>query len=133
MLCMCVLLLKDTLKVLSSRSRSSTKTSGTSADAMSTEVTTLNLLNVVDRESLWVELESGAELAKPLDTLVLSRSESEETEEEDHKEEEEEEEEEAESEHTESADTSGAQVSTENSSSGSVPYRSTEEGSLVKG
>ncbi len=132
MLCMCVLLLKDTLKVLSSRSRSSTKTSGTSADAMSTEVTTLNLLNVVDRESLWVELESGAELAKPLDTLVLSRSESEETEEEDHKEEEEEEEE-AESEHTESADTSGAQVSTENSSSGSVPYRSTEEGSLVNG
>ncbi|XP_070693739.1 protein DOP1B [Pempheris klunzingeri] len=115
----------DNLKVLSSRSRSSTKTSG--ADAMATEVTTLNLMNIVDRESLWAELESGAELAKPPDTLVVSRSESEETEEEEDREEEEEEE--PESEHTESADTSGAQVSTENSgSSGSVPYRSIEEG-----
>lgn len=117
------------LKVLSNRSRSSTKTSGTSADAMATEVTTLNLLNIVDRESLWAELDSDPELAKLPDTLVVSRSESEETEEEEGGEEEEE----AESEHTESADTSGAQVSTENSSSGSVPYRSIEEGALVNG
>ncbi|XP_044221081.1 protein dopey-2 [Thunnus albacares] len=120
------------LKVLSNRSRSSTKTSGTSVDAMATEVTSLNLLNIVDRESLWAELDNGPELAKLPDTLVVSRSESEETEEEEGGEEEEEEEE-AESEHTESADTSGAQVSTENSSSGSVPYRSIEEGALVNG
>ncbi|XP_056245363.1 protein dopey-2 isoform X1 [Seriola aureovittata] len=118
------------LKVLSSRSRSSTKTSGTSADAMATEVTTLNLTNIVDRESLWAELDSGPELVKPLDSLVLSRSESEETEEEEDRAEDEEE---AESEHTESADTSGAQVSTENSSSGSAPYRSIEEGGVVNG
>lgn len=123
------------LKVLSIRSRSSTKTSGTSGDAMATEVTTLNLMNIVDRESLWAELDSGPELAKPPETLVLSRSESEETEEEEEEraQEDEEEEEEAESEHTESADTSGAQVSTENSSSGSVPYPGIEEGGVVNG
>ncbi|XP_068428257.1 protein dopey-2 isoform X2 [Clinocottus analis] len=120
------------LKVLSSRNRSSTRTSGTSADSMSTEVTTLNLMNIVDRESLWAELDGGPELAKPPDNLVVSRSVSEEQEEE-QEEEEEEEEEEAESEHTESADTSGAQASTENSSSGSVPYRCIEEGSVVNG
>lgn len=89
-------------------------------------------MDVVDRESLWVELEGGAELAKPLDAVAISRSESEETEEEDNREEEEEEEED-ESEHTESADTSGAQVSTENSSSGSAPYRSIEDGGVVNG
>uniref|UniRef100_A0A8D0DCY6 DOP1 leucine zipper like protein B n=1 Tax=Sander lucioperca TaxID=283035 RepID=A0A8D0DCY6_SANLU len=116
---------------LSNKSRCSTKTSGTSADAMATEVTTFNLMNIVDRESLWAELDSGPELAKPPDTLVISRSESEATEEEEDGEEEEEEE--AESEHTESADTSGAQVSTENSSSGSLPYRSIEEGGIVNG
>lgn len=97
---------------------------------MATEVTTLNLMNIVDRESLWAELDSGSELAKSSDTLVVSRSESEETEEEEVREEEEEEEE---SEHTESADTSGAQVSTENSSSGSAPYPSIEDGGLVNG
>lgn len=95
---------------------------------MATEVTTLNLMNIVDRESLWAELDSGSDLAKPPDTIVVSRSESEETEEEEERQEEEEE-----SEHTESADTSGAQASTENSSSGSVPYRSTEEGGVVNG
>uniref|UniRef100_A0A8C4IST9 DOP1 leucine zipper like protein B n=1 Tax=Dicentrarchus labrax TaxID=13489 RepID=A0A8C4IST9_DICLA len=101
------------------------------SDAMATEVTTLNLMNIVDRESLWAELDSGTELAKLPDTLVMSRSESDETEEEEAREEVEEEE--AESEHTESADTSGAQASTENSSSGSVPYRSIEEGGVVNG
>uniref|UniRef100_A0A8C4IQJ0 DOP1 leucine zipper like protein B n=1 Tax=Dicentrarchus labrax TaxID=13489 RepID=A0A8C4IQJ0_DICLA len=126
-----ILRVKQNLTVLSSRSRSSTKTSGTSADAMATEVTTLNLMNIVDRESLWAELDSGTELAKLPDTLVMSRSESDETEEEEAREEVEEEE--AESEHTESADTSGAQASTENSSSGSVPYRSIEEGGVVNG
>nr|XP_046260051.1 protein dopey-2 isoform X2 [Scatophagus argus] len=118
-----------TLKVLSNRSRSSSKTSGTSAHAAATEVTTLDLMNIVDRESLWAELDSGAELSKAPDTIVVSRSESEETEEE----EEDREEEQEESEHTESADTSGAQVSTENSSSGSAPYRSNDEGGVVNG
>lgn len=113
------------LKILNSRSRSSTKTS---SDTMATEVTTFNLNNIVDRESLWTELDSGPELPKESDTLALSRSESEETEED-----EDEPEEEDVSEHTESADTSGAQVSTENSSSGSVNYRSSEEGGLVNG
>lgn len=113
------------LKILNSRSRSSTKTS---TDTMATEVTTFNINNIVDRESLWAELDSGPELPKESDTLTLSRSESEETEEE-----EEEPEEEDVSEHTESADTSGAQVSTENSSSGSANYRSSEEGGLPNG
>lgn len=90
---------------------------------MATEVTTLNLMSIVDRETLWAQLDSDPELAKLPDTLVVSRSESEEIEEE----------EEEESEHTESADTSGAQVSTENSSSGSAPYHSNEDGGLVNG
>uniref|UniRef100_A0A3Q3CFU2 DOP1 leucine zipper like protein B n=1 Tax=Haplochromis burtoni TaxID=8153 RepID=A0A3Q3CFU2_HAPBU len=115
------------LKILNGRSRSSSKTSG-SADTMATEVTTLNVLNIVDRESLWAELDSGPDPAKPPDSLVASRSESEETEEG-----EEEDEEEAESEHTESADTSGAQVSTDNTSSSSTPYPSIEEGGMVNG
>ncbi|KAG7503861.1 hypothetical protein JOB18_046188 [Solea senegalensis] len=118
------------LKILSNRSRSSTKTSGTSADTMATEVTTLNLTNIVDRESLWAELEGDPELAKPQDPLWISRSESEETEE---GEDRVEEEEEVESEHTESHDTSGAQVSTENSSSGSALYHSNEEEGTVNG
>ncbi|XP_047456858.1 protein dopey-2 [Mugil cephalus] len=118
------------LKVLNNRSRSSTKTLGSSANGMVAEVTTLNVLNIVDRESLWTELESGPEiLAKLDDALVASRSESEETEEEEDRDEEEE----VESEHTESADTSGAQVSTENSSSGSAPYRGIEDGGVVNG
>lgn len=98
---------------------------------MVTEVSTLNLINIVDRESLWAELDTDPELTKPPDSLAASRSESEETEEEE--EDRVADEEEAESEHTESADTSGPQVSTENSSSGSIPYRSTEEGALVNG
>ncbi|XP_047226862.1 protein dopey-2 [Girardinichthys multiradiatus] len=117
------------LKLLNSR-RSLIKTSRTSADVVTDDGTTLNSLNVVDREALWTELDSGPEPEKPTDTLAASRSESEETEEDEVKEEEEEE---AESEHTESADTSGAQVSTENSSSGSAPPSSIEEGGLVNG
>lgn len=113
------------LRILSSRSRSSTRTSGSSADAMATEVTTLNLTNIVDRESLWAELDSGPEQVKRQDSFELSRSDSEATEEENRAEEE------SESEHTESADTSGAQVSTE--SSGSAPYGSTDEGGVVNG
>uniref|UniRef100_A0A3B4ZSX6 DOP1 leucine zipper like protein B n=1 Tax=Stegastes partitus TaxID=144197 RepID=A0A3B4ZSX6_9TELE len=117
-------------KFLNNRSRSSSKTVGSSTDTMAREVTTLNVLNIVDRESLWAELDSGPELPKPIDALAISRSESEETEEEEARQEEDEE---PESEHTESADTSGAQVSTENSSSGSAPYRSIEDGGLVNG
>lgn len=113
------------LKILNSRSRSSTKTS---TDTMATEVTTFNMNNIVDRETLWTDLDSGPELPKESETLTLSRSESEETEEE-----EEGPEEEDVSEHTESADTSGAQVSTENSSSGSANYRSSDDGGLVNG
>ncbi|KAF7663060.1 hypothetical protein LDENG_00219490 [Lucifuga dentata] len=122
------------LKVLSYRHRSSTKTSGTSEDTIATEVTTFNVMNIVDRESLWAELESDPELTKQLDSIV-SRSESEETEEEEEEDVVEERvEEEAESEHTESADTSGAQVSTENSTSGSGPYQSSmEEGGVING
>ncbi|XP_038162700.1 protein dopey-2 isoform X2 [Cyprinodon tularosa] len=117
------------LKLLNSRS--SAKTSRASSDAAAADVTTLSSLNVVDREALWAELENGPEPEKPTETLAASRSESEKTEEDEVKEEEEEEE--AESEHTESADTSGAQVSTENSSSGSAPPSSTEDGGLVNG
>lgn len=112
------------LKLLNSRSRSSTKTS---TDTMATKVTTFNLNDMVDRESLWAELDNGPEVAKPSEILVASRSESEETEEEDEREEEDT------SEHTESADTSGAHVSSENSSSGSAPYRISEDGGLVNG
>lgn len=115
------------LKIPTNRSRSSSRTA---AETLATEVTTLNISDVVDRESLWVELNTSPELPKPQDTLVVSRSESEETEEEERNEDEEEE---AESEHTESADTSGAQVSTENSSSGSAPSHSIEEGAMVNG
>ncbi|XP_041857601.1 protein dopey-2 isoform X2 [Melanotaenia boesemani] len=114
------------LKSLNSRTRSSSKSSGDTAAA---GITTFNVLNIVDREALWAELDSGPELANPQDMLVASRSESEETEEAEDREEEEE----AESEHTESADTSCAQVSTENSSSGSAPHSSTEEGGMVNG
>ncbi|XP_055004085.1 protein dopey-2 isoform X2 [Boleophthalmus pectinirostris] len=113
------------LKILNSRSRSSTKTS---TDTMATEVTIFNVNNILDRESLWTELDSGPEVVKESEVLPLSQSESEETEED-----EEGHEEEDVSEHTESADTSGAQVSTENSSSGSAAYRSSEEGAMVNG
>lgn len=87
-------------------------------------------MNIVDRETLWAEVESCREISKPPDTLVASRSESEETEEEEDRGVEEDE---GESEHTESADTSGAQVSTEDSGSGSAPYPSTDDGHLVNG
>ncbi|CAN9497675.1 unnamed protein product [Ophioblennius macclurei] len=121
------------LKIPNNRSRSSSKTQ---ADTLATEVTTLNISDVVDREALWAELNNSPEPPKPAETLAASRSESELTEEEERnedEEEEEEEEEEAESEHTESADTSGAQASTENSSSGSAPSHSIDEGAMVNG
>lgn len=124
-------LLKGDLKILSNRSRSSTKTSGMPADSVATEITSLNFMNIVDRETLWTELDNGPELTKP-DSLVASRTESELTEEAEDRVEEEEEEEE-ESEHTESADTSGAHVSTEDSSSGSALYPNPDDGHLVNG
>ncbi|XP_068185047.1 protein dopey-2 isoform X2 [Antennarius striatus] len=116
------------LKALNSRSRSSSKASGTSVNVVVTDVTTLNFMNILDREALWADLDSDPDLVKPHDNLEVSRSESEETEEE-----EEVGEEEVESEHTESADTSGAQMSTENSSSGSVPFRNIEDEGMVNG
>ncbi|KAM9343615.1 protein DOP1B isoform 2-T2 [Pholidichthys leucotaenia] len=118
-------LVADNMKVLNRKSRSSAKTYGSSADTMATGITTLNVRNIVDRETLWAELDNEPEPANPTDALVASRSESEETEEEEHKDEE------PESEHTESADTSGALVSTE--SSCSAPCPSTEEGGMVNG
>uniref|UniRef100_A0A3P9J815 DOP1 leucine zipper like protein B n=1 Tax=Oryzias latipes TaxID=8090 RepID=A0A3P9J815_ORYLA len=114
------------LKILNSRCRSSNKSSGPSADAIAADILTLNVSNVVDREALWAELDGSSEATNQPDSLAASRSESEETEEEEDKEQE------ADSEHTESADTSGALVSTENSSSGSVPL-SSEDGSMVNG
>ncbi|XP_072300639.1 protein DOP1B [Eucyclogobius newberryi] len=113
------------LKILNGRSQSTTKTS---TDTMATEVTIFNINDILDRESLWIELDTGPEMPKVSEVLPLSQSESEETEED-----EEGPEEEDVSEHTESADTSGAQVSTENSSSGSAVYRSSEEGALING
>ncbi|XP_017562051.1 protein dopey-2 isoform X1 [Pygocentrus nattereri] len=103
---------------LSCRDRSGTKSSG---DSMAMpEVSLLNHFIVVDREALWLDLDRDAELREtPSNSPALSRSESEETEGED---EEPDVVEEEESEHTESADASGAQNSTENSSSGSAPY-----------
>ncbi|KAM6986914.1 LOW QUALITY PROTEIN: protein DOP1B [Aplochiton taeniatus] len=115
------------LKVPSSRVRSSSKNPTTGV--MATE----GLIHghLVDRESLWAELESDPEKTKAPDAAAVSQSECEDTEEEEsllvEEEAEEEEDEEEESEHTESADTSGAPASTENSSSGSVPFRSSLE------
>ncbi|XP_051938697.1 protein dopey-2 [Hippocampus zosterae] len=108
------------LKILNNLSRWSAK----AVDNMATESNTLNLRNVIDRESLWLQIDSGPELSNLSDTLAASRTESEETEEEDR---DEDEEAAIKSEHTESADTSGAHVSTENSGSG------TEEGGMVNG
>uniref|UniRef100_A0A4W5NVW3 DOP1 leucine zipper like protein B n=1 Tax=Hucho hucho TaxID=62062 RepID=A0A4W5NVW3_9TELE len=87
---------------------------------------TLGHMILVDREALWGELEHDPETPKPpSDSTGVYRSDSEATEEEEEPEEEEE------SIHTES---SGIQVSTENSSSGSAPYGSSvEEGSMVNG
>lgn len=98
---------------------------------MATEIISLNFMNIMDRETLWTELDNDPELVKPLDSLGMSRTESEQTEEEEEREAEEEEEEE--SEHTESADTSGAHVSTEDSSSGSALYPNPDDGRLVNG
>uniref|UniRef100_A0A673X659 DOP1 leucine zipper like protein B n=1 Tax=Salmo trutta TaxID=8032 RepID=A0A673X659_SALTR len=112
---------------LKSRSRSTTN-GYTNAMTTSTQTDegTLGHMILVDREALWGELEHDPETTKPpADFTGVSRSDSEATEEEDEPEEEEE------SVHTES---SGVQVSTENSSSGSAPYSSSvEEGSMVNG
>ncbi|XP_051564848.1 protein dopey-2-like [Myxocyprinus asiaticus] len=106
------------IKACSYRDRSITKCTGEE-----TEETFVSRITVVDREALWAELERDPELMEmPSDSPALSRSESEETEGE---------EEDEESEHTESADTSGAQNSTENSSSSSAPYlRRPDDGSV---
>lgn len=97
---------------------------------MATEITSLNLMDIVDRETLWTELDNGPAFIKQADSLTASRTESEQTEEEDREDEEEEAEE---SEHTESADTSGALASTEDSSSGSALYPNPDDGCLVNG
>ncbi|XP_066542058.1 protein dopey-2 [Hoplias malabaricus] len=106
---------------LSCRDRSGTKSSGDAIVFLSqTEDDLLNHFIIVDRESLWLDLEHDPELHEtPSNSPAMSSSESEETEGEDEVQNLVEEEE---SEHTESADASGAQNSTENSSSGSAPY-----------
>lgn len=121
---------KDALKILSNRSRSSTRTS---ADTIPTDP--LTLVSIVDREFLWAKIDGGEDSAGAPDALDLSQSESEETEveEEEQEEERKEEEEEEESEHTESADTSGAQASTEESSSSPAPCRASEDSAQVNG
>ncbi|XP_053733383.1 protein dopey-2 [Synchiropus splendidus] len=117
-----------TIKCLNNRGRNAPKVSDSPGDALP-DFITFNLLNIVDRESMWMELDSEPDSAKIPDAMLVSRSESEATEEDV----EEEPEEEEKSEHTESADVSGAQVSTENSTSGSGAYSSMEEGALVNG
>uniref|UniRef100_A0A673WYB4 DOP1 leucine zipper like protein B n=1 Tax=Salmo trutta TaxID=8032 RepID=A0A673WYB4_SALTR len=108
------------------RSRSTTKGStGAMATSTQPDEGTLGHMILVDREALWGELERDPETTNPAaDSTGVSCSESEATEGEDELEEEEE------SEHTESADTSGAQVSTENSSSATYGC-SVEEGGVV--
>ncbi|KAI5621394.1 protein dopey-2, partial [Silurus asotus] len=107
------------------RDRTNIKSTGNvmnqSEDSMLTRIAT------VDREAVWLDLEHHE---MPSDTPVISCSESEETDGDDNEAREDEEEG---SEHTESADTSGAQNSTETSSSGSIPYlqRSADGESIV--
>ncbi|KAJ8246681.1 hypothetical protein GJAV_G00254230 [Gymnothorax javanicus] len=99
---------------------------GQPGDAMMTDGLSqedlLGRMTIVDREALWAEVEHVPEIRE---------CESEDSEAEDEQDEgggggrrgmEDEEEAGEDSEHTESADTSGAQLSTENSSSGSTPY-----------
>ncbi|XDV30294.1 hypothetical protein PO909_033239 [Leuciscus waleckii] len=105
------------VKSLSWRDKSITKSAEDNmTPGCQTEESFVSRITIVDREALWAELERDPDLT-PTDSPKMSRSESEETEGED-----EEVEEEEESEHTESADTSGAQNSTENSTSSSAPY-----------
>ncbi|KAI1885222.1 hypothetical protein AGOR_G00217950 [Albula goreensis] len=119
------------LKLLSWKDRGSSRDSGHCGDGMATDSLSqeglLGRVTIVDREALWAEVEHVPETVKVVpQTLGKNGSRSEETDEEGDGEEEgrrrEEEEQEEDSEHTESADTSGAQLSTENSSSGSTPY-----------
>ncbi|KAL0963641.1 hypothetical protein UPYG_G00308960 [Umbra pygmaea] len=104
------------LKGLNSSSRCPAKGS---ADAMAANIqpdeATLGHMILVDREALWEELERDPETTvPPTDSVMASRSDSDATEEDDEPDEE--------SLHTESADTSGAQLSTENSTSGSATF-----------
>ncbi|XP_035378759.1 protein dopey-2 isoform X2 [Electrophorus electricus] len=113
------------LNALSYKSRSSAKSSGEGMTVTNQLDSLLAHVAVVDREALWADLECDPELQGTLsDSPAMSHSESEETEgeEEDGQVEEEGRGEEEESEHTESADSSGAQNSTENSSSGFAHY-----------
>ncbi|KAJ8388524.1 hypothetical protein AAFF_G00132380 [Aldrovandia affinis] len=96
-------------------------------DAMATDSLSqeglLDRVTIVDREALWAEVEHAPEAAVPRGGAEEDEEEEEEARRREEEErEEEEEEEEEDSEHTESADTSGARLSTENSSSGSTPY-----------
>lgn len=85
-----------------------------------TEDSIFTHIAMVDREAIWLDLQRDPEFPDiPSDSPVMSRSESEETDGDDNEAREDVEEE---SENTESADTSGAQNSTETSSSGSTFY-----------
>uniref|UniRef100_A0A8C4ZED7 DOP1 leucine zipper like protein B n=1 Tax=Gadus morhua TaxID=8049 RepID=A0A8C4ZED7_GADMO len=109
---------KQNLTALSSRSRGATRGSADPGEAAPGRT------DLVDREALWKLLESDPEATRGPNATPASRSESVATAEDST-----EEDAEPESEHTDSADTSGAQVSVENSSSSSGPFRSSlEEG-----
>ncbi|KAJ8282271.1 hypothetical protein COCON_G00047900 [Conger conger] len=93
-----------------------------SGDTMATDSLSqeglLGRVTIVDREALWAEVEHAPETRPPGEC----GSECDDTEEEEEEEGRTRDEQEEDSEHTESADTSGAQLSTDNSSSGSTPY-----------
>uniref|UniRef100_A0AAY5JXL7 Dopey N-terminal domain-containing protein n=1 Tax=Esox lucius TaxID=8010 RepID=A0AAY5JXL7_ESOLU len=97
-----------------------------SADAIQPDVGTQGHMILVDREAMWEELELEPETIPLANSTGLSGSDSEATEGEDEPDEEED------SEHTESADSSGAQISTENSTSGSATFGcSLEDGGVA--
>ncbi|KAJ8013148.1 hypothetical protein DPEC_G00050280 [Dallia pectoralis] len=114
------------VKRLNGRCQGATKSS---ADAMGTTVHagegSLGHTILVDREALWEELECEPDTLTLTNATGGSGSDSEVTEEENEPDEEED------SEHTESADSSGAQLSTENSTSGSATFGcSVEDGGV---
>ncbi|XP_036400644.1 protein dopey-2 isoform X2 [Megalops cyprinoides] len=117
------------LKLLSCKEFTFSHDYGRSNDVMLSdslsEESLLSRVTIVDREALWAEVEHIPETVRVIpqgDAPENGRSRSKDTDGEEDGEGRQEEEEGEDSEHTESADTSGAQLSTENSSSGSAPY-----------
>ncbi|XP_048879071.1 protein dopey-2 isoform X1 [Brienomyrus brachyistius] len=117
-----------TLRIVNHKGSLLPYTSGSSADVMATENLSedrlLTWLMAVDRETLWAELEHIPETMKVPDFSVEGDGENEDRMENEGWSRELEEAEGESSEHTDSADTSGAQLSTETSTSasGTAPY-----------